>query len=193
MTERGRTDKDMNLRRETKILAVSSMLAALSIVIQWAGALIQIGSYTAALFSGLLLVPVLDLGGMRYGVVFYGAVSALSWILMPDKEIPVVYMLLCLSPLLHPLLRKKLPRLTARLVEILVFIGICLAAYPLISMVFMMSDLEAEFQMSGNLVELGFIGVSTIIFILFQLCCAKTEKWWAHFKKSNKFLGGISL
>lgn len=175
----------MDSRKKTKLLATASVLTALAIVLQWLGAATQIGSYTAGLLSGLLLIPMIDLGGIRYGAVTYAATTILSWVLIPDKEIPVVYMLLGFAPLIDPFLSKKLQGIEKEAVKTLLFILLCMITYPLIAKIFLMADLEKEFQMASSLVEIGFIGISTLIFILFLRCCKVVKKQWKKYKQIN--------
>lgn len=171
------------IHNTSKKIALCGILVALSIVLQWLGAITQIGSYLAAVFSGLCLIPINEESGIKYSSMVFTATTILSWLFIPDKEIPIVYCLFCF-PLLfqYSLSKTRFPKFMQRLIQYGIFLCLILIIYPLVSKIFMMEDLANEFSMTANLVKFGFIGVTSIIFLLFINIYNKGLIYWRNHK-----------
>ena len=109
----------------TRAVALCGVIAALSIVLMAVGGLLGIGLYAAPMLAGLCLLPAGRFLGVKYHVMLWLVVSALSFLLVPDVEQNLMF--LCLFgcyPILRPALQ-RLPRMLRPLCRLL-FSGRCL-------------------------------------------------------------------
>ena len=96
------------MRKSTKKLTVSAMLAALSVVLMLAGALIEVMDLSiAALASFAVIFAILELGG-AYPYMIFSSVSVLGMLLLPSK-LPALYYLLFFG--WYPIMKYPLERL----------------------------------------------------------------------------------
>lgn len=169
----------------THALAMAGLMTALAIVLQQLGAITQVGSYLAAFLSGLTLIPVLETGGIRYGWSVFAATLILSSLFVTDKEIPVMWLLICPYPLFLPAIRKYIGNHTLqKLASFFIFLCIALLSYPVIIRIFMLKDLAAETSLTSWLVGVGFFGITSLFFILYQKLYALAEKRWRKFSRT---------
>ena len=170
---------------KTHNLALAGLMTALAIMIQQIGTITQIGSYTAAVFSGLILIPVMDLGKRQYGIGTFFAVLFLSIFIVADKEIPLMWFLICSSPIIRDLLRKHIENQTLQLIlTYLAFLILSILTYPIILRVFLLEDLAQEAGLPGNLIAIGFFGTTSLIFFLYQLIYKLSEQKWRKLSKN---------
>lgn len=104
------------MRKKTKKLTVSAMLAALSVVVMLAGSIIEVMDLSvAALASFAVIFAILELGG-AYPYMIFASVSILGMLLLPSK-LPALYYLLFFG--WYPLVKYPLERLNVWLSQIL--------------------------------------------------------------------------
>ena len=78
--------------KETKKLAAGAMMSALCVVIMLLGAVIDLGTYAAALLAGVAMIPYGQKYGCRYQLMVFTASAALSFMLVPNIEQNLMYM-----------------------------------------------------------------------------------------------------
>lgn len=165
--------------KQIHALAMAGLMTALAVVLQQLGAITQAGSYLAALLSGLTLIPVLETGGIRYGWGIFAATLILSSLFVADKEIPVIWFLVCPYPLFLPMIRKHIGNHTLQgLASYLIFLCAVLLTYPIIFRIFMLEDLAAETGLANWLVSIGFFGITSLFFFLYRKLYTLAEKRW---------------
>ncbi len=105
----------------TKKLAMCAMLAALGVVMLYAGALIEVIDISMAVIASLLcVVAVIEYGGGAPWMI-YGVTSVLSVLLLPNKTPAVLYALFFgFYPILKERFEKK-PRVFAWVMKLLTF------------------------------------------------------------------------
>ena len=79
------------MNRNTRRVAVGGMMTALATAILMLGGVIPAATFCGPALAGLLLVPVLIEGGIRYALGAWLAVSALGLMLCADKEAALLY------------------------------------------------------------------------------------------------------
>ncbi|MCQ2431580.1 MAG: hypothetical protein MJ175_03135 [Clostridia bacterium] len=94
--------------KKSKKIALSAILSALSVLILFAGAVIDVLSMTAAAFASLFIIIIMIEVGMPYPVLVWGVTSALSLILLPNKLPAIMYFLICG---IYPILKAQFERL----------------------------------------------------------------------------------
>ena len=84
----------MKGKNSSKNIAVSALLAALGVVLLYAGSLLQVLDLSlAAIASMLVTFAVIELGGV-YPILIYAVTSAISLLILPDKFGATVYLLI---------------------------------------------------------------------------------------------------
>lgn len=129
-----------------KKMAISGMLAALSMVIMCMGGLIPVATYVCPMLCMVLGCFVLRICGSRFAWTWYAAVSILSLLLAPDKEAAAVYVFLGY----YPLIKAFLERIRfSWIFKFLYFNVAVLTMYALLIFVMGLGELYAEFSSAG--------------------------------------------
>lgn len=129
-----------------KKIAVSGMLAALSMVIMCMGGLIPVATYVCPMLCMVLGCFVLRICGKRFAWTWYAAVSILSLLLAPDKEAAAVYVFLGYYPLIKAFLEKLR---FSFVLKLLYFNAAVFVMYALLIFVMGLGELYAEFTSAG--------------------------------------------
>ena len=96
------------IRKRTKYLTVSAMLAALGVVILSLGAVIEVLDVTTAVMASILIIyAVIELGG-AYPWLVWLSTSVLAMILLPQKTPAIFY---ALFAGFYPIVKEKLEKL----------------------------------------------------------------------------------
>ena len=98
----------MGHRSRTSRIALCGVLGALSVAILSMGSLIPLATYCAPMLAGIALIPVLAECPERYAWMTWAAAALLGLLLVPDRELALVYALV-LGP--YPMLKRRIDRL----------------------------------------------------------------------------------
>lgn len=146
-----------------KKMAISGVLAALSVAVMSFGGMIPIATYVCPLMSIILGCVVFRLCGRRYGWTWYIAVSLLSILLGPDKEAAAVYLFMGY----YPLIKVYLDRLPfSWLFKFLYFNAVVIVLYSVLIFLFGLGDLYVEFKNAGIIGGAVLFVLGNITFIL---------------------------
>ena len=97
-----------NPKNKTRILALCSLFSALGVIILYMGALIEVIDLTMAVVASLLVIlAVIEFGG-AYPWLIYAVTSLLSFLLLPNKFVVLVYVAFAGF---YPILKSMLERL----------------------------------------------------------------------------------
>lgn len=121
--------------KHTHAIALCGVTTALAVALMAVGGLLGIGLYAAPMLAGLCLLPAGRHLGLKYHLLLWLAVSALSFFLVPDIEQNLMF--LCLFgcyPILRPALQ-RLPRLPRLLCKLLFFNAVSVALEALVLLV----------------------------------------------------------
>ena len=121
--------------KHTHAIALCGVTTALAVALMAVGGLLGIGLYAAPMLAGLCLLPAGRHLGLKYHLLLWLAVSALSFFLVPDVEQNLMF--LCLFgcyPILRPALQ-RLPRLPRLLCKLLFFNAVSVALEALVLLV----------------------------------------------------------
>lgn len=117
------------IRRRTRSIALSAILAAVAVIVMLLGGLIPLSTYACPMICCLICFAVYAYCGSRMAWCWYLTVCFLSMLLGPDPE--AVAVLVCLG--FYPIIRTKINRLRFRLLlKLLIFnIAICIICLSL--------------------------------------------------------------
>lgn len=112
---------------KTRVLALCSIFSALGVIILYLGSLIEIIDLSMAVVASLLVViAVIEIGGI-YPWLIYAVTSLISFLLLPNKFVAVVYLAFAGF---YPILKAKIERvkgIVCALIKLGVF-NLCLLA-----------------------------------------------------------------
>lgn len=98
--------------RKSWAMAYCGMAAALCVALMLLGAVVPVLMFIAPAVASLLIATVCMECGMKMALTAYGAVSLLSLLFVPDKEVALVFVfLLGYYPLVKPKLERIRPKL----------------------------------------------------------------------------------
>ena len=103
--------------RKSWAMAYCGMAAALSVALMLLGAVVPVLMFVAPAAASLLIATVCMECGMKMALTAYGAVSLLSLLFVPDKEVALVFVFLLGY---YPLVKPKFERIRPKLLR-----GVC--------------------------------------------------------------------
>ena len=107
--------------KETRMIAAGAMMSALCVVIMLLGAVVDLGTYAAALLAGVALMPYGQKYGRKYQLMAFAVSAALSFMLVPNIEQNLMFLgFYGWYPILWPSLQ-KLPKSFGYLAKFVVF------------------------------------------------------------------------
>ena len=120
-------------RSKSWAMAYCGMAAALSVAMMLMGAVFPIAMFIAPAVASFLIATVCVECGRTMALTAYGAVSLLSLLFVPDKEVALTFVfLLGYYPLAKPYFEKIRPALLRTVCKLLLCNGAVLAMYGLV-------------------------------------------------------------
>ena len=106
--------------RKSWAMAYCGMATALCVALMLLGAVVPVLMFIAPAVASLLIATVCMECGMKMALTAYGAVSLLSLLFVPDKEVALVFVfLLGYYPLVKPKLERIRPKLLRGMCKLL--------------------------------------------------------------------------
>lgn len=146
-----------------KGIALSSMLAAVSLVIMCLGGLIPFATYVCPMLCALVGYLVLRFCGRKLAWVWYVVVSILSLLMGPDKEAAGVFVVLGYYPILKPIFdRSRFQWLW----KLLLFNGAVTLLYAVVLRILGLEAVSEEFTEFGTWGLIIMLTLGNVTFIL---------------------------
>ena len=157
-------------------MAYCGMAAALSVALMLLGAVFPIAMFIAPAVASFLIATVCVECGKTMALTAYGAVSLLSLLFVPDKEVALTFVfLLGYYPLAKPYFERIRPALLRVVCKLLLCNGGILAMYGL---VLLLAALNFGFVKLDDVKEVG-IYLTGIFPLLFVPAAAGVMELWA--------------
>lgn len=164
-------------KRNSIRIALGGLLGALSLVMMLSGSILPLATFLAPTISGVLLVPVAIEFGMGTGLVLYAAVSILSFFMVPDKEMALVFIFFLGY---YPLIKPKLDSIRAKMLcycaKLAAFNLSVVAMYCLILYVFPIPYLVAEMKQWGVLFAVVLLVCGNVTFVIYDIALVRFER-----------------
>lgn len=148
---------------------MSGVLCGLAVVLMLSGSIIPFATFCAPALSGLLMIPIAMECGMRFGWISYLAVSILSILLVPDKEMAAIFLFILGY---YPMLKAYLHRIKSKILRILakaaVFNGAILAMYSILLFVFPVQALVQEFSSTAKPMLVALLLMGNLCFWIYD-------------------------
>lgn len=158
------------MRRNTRELALTSMLSALAVVLLSLGGVVPLATYAAPVLASVTLLVARE--ECRPG---YAVSAALGLLLSPDKEGALLYAFLGYYPLLKPkldALRPRLLRLGAKLLLCVLAVG---AMYALLLFVFRLDAVVEEFAATAPALLWATAALGAAVFLAYDLALERLQ------------------
>ena len=137
-------------RSKSWAMAYCGMAAALSVAMMLMGAVFPIAMFIAPAVASFLIATVCVECGRTMALTAYGAVSLLSLLFVPDKEVALTFVfLLGYYPLAKPYFEKIRPALLRAVCKLLLCNGAVLAMYGLVLLLVPAGSIAEELAHHG--------------------------------------------
>ena len=146
-----------------KGVALSSMLAAVALVIMCLGGLIPLATYVCPVLCALVGALVLHFCGRKLAWLWYIVVSILCLLMCPDKEAAGVFLVLGYYPILKPVFERSRLRW---LWKLLLFNGAVAMLYAVLLRILGLDATSEEFAEFGKWGLIVLLVLGNITFIL---------------------------
>lgn len=156
-------------------MALCGVLCALAVAVMLLGGAIGVGTFAAPVLAMAALLPVLEECGPKAAGTAYAAAAILALLLVPDRELALVYAAFGWYPILRPRIARipsRLLRLAARLA---VCNGVILALYGL---VLRLLGLTADLAGASWRLELALLVLGNLVFLLLDRALDRLTALW---------------
>lgn len=153
------------MKRSTKAMALSAVLAALALALMFLGGVLPFASIACPVLASLVLIPVYAECGRKWSLLWYAAVGILALFIAPTKESAILFVFFGY----YPMLRKYLNRLPLRLVwKLLYFNLVVVLAYGLMIHVLQLQEVTAEFADVGKWMLVVMLLLANVSFVVYD-------------------------
>ncbi|MEG0780535.1 MAG: hypothetical protein RRY95_01185 [Oscillospiraceae bacterium] len=174
------------MRRKSRQLAFCGVLAALSIVLMLLGSIVPFATFCCPILAMLALLPILEEWGARRAALCYAAISLLSLLLVPDKEVALFYLFYGGYPVLRPTLDRIRPGPLRVLTKLLTFNAATLALYWVVLHLFQLTAVLAEFAALSRAMLAAMLLMGNVTFLLLDIVLRRMT--WLYRAKLRKKL-----
>ena len=155
--------------RKSWAMAYCGMAAALSVALMLLGAVVPVLMFIAPAVASLLIATVCVECGRTMALTAYGAVSLLSLLFVPDKEVALVFVFLLGY---YPLVKPRFERIHLPLVRVLCKLLLCngavLAMYGLVLLLVPAGSISQELKTTALVVSLATLAMGNVAFLLYD-------------------------
>lgn len=170
------------MRSQARSTALCGLLAALSIVFLMMGSLIPAALYACPILAMAALLPIRERFGRKSALTTYAAVSLLAILLVPDKELALLYAFFGWYVPLQPVLDRLHPRSVQILIKLALANLATVTLYSLLVFVFQMQEVIEELEELNALWLTILLLSANCLFVLTDILLHKlARKWNARF------------
>ena len=155
--------------RKSWAMAYCGMAAALSVALMLLGAVVPVLMFIAPAVASLLIATVCVECGRTMALTAYGAVSLLSLLFVPDKEIALIFtVLLGYYPLIKPKFDRIRPRALQLVYKLLLCNAAVLAMYGLLLVIVPAGSVSQELRTTALAMTLLTLAMGNVAFALYD-------------------------
>lgn len=161
----------MNSRR----MALCGVLSALAVVVLLLGGAIGIGTFAAPVLAMAALLPVLEECGPKAAGTAYAAVAVLALLLVPDRELALVYA----GFGWYPILRPRVARISSRLLRLICRLAVCNAVLVVLyGLLLRIMGLTADLSGASRAMNAALLAMGNLVFLLLDLVLERMTALW---------------
>ena len=155
--------------RKSWAMAYCGMAAALCVALMLLGAVVPVLMFIAPAVASLLIATVCVECGKTMALTAYGAVSLLSLLFVPDKEVALIFVfLLGYYPLAKPKFERIRPAVLRIVCKLLLCNGAVLAMYGLVFLLVPAGSISQELRTTALAVSLATLAMGNVAFVLYD-------------------------
>lgn len=155
--------------RKSWAMAYCGMAAALSVALMLLGAVVPVLMFIAPAVASLLIATVCVECGKTMALTAYGAVSLLSLLFVPDKEVALVFVfLLGYYPLVKPRFERIRPALLRGAAKLALCNGSILLLYGLVLLLVPGGSISQDLKATALAVSLTTLAMGNVAFLLYD-------------------------
>ncbi len=176
--------------KQSSKCAIGGIVSALSLVLMISVAVIPFLTYALPAVAGVLIIFIVCEIDRKWAFGVYCTVAILGLLLVPDKEVAVMYLALFgYYPILKSVIESKCPIVLEWIVKIFLFVATMAGSYFL--MIKFMGVTIDETEEFGMMAYPLLLGMGAFAFIMYDIALTKmitlyTKKWQKHFKRYFK-------
>ena len=168
------------MRLQARRTALCGLLAALSVVFLMMGSLIPAALYACPILAMLALLPVREEFGRSTALTAYAAVSILAVLLVPDKELALLFVFFGWYPPVQPLLDRIRPRILQAAVKLILANAAAVLLYSLLMWVFHLESVTEELKGITGAMLAVLLFCANILFVLTDIVFHRIAFLWNH-------------
>ena len=168
------------MRLQARRTALCGLLAALAVVFLMMGSLIPAALYACPILAMLALLPVREEFGRSTALTAYAAVSILAVLLVPDKELALLFVFFGWYPPVQPLLDRIRPRILRAAVKLILANGAAVLLYSLLMWVFQLASVTEELKDITGAMLTVLLLCANILFVLTDIVFHRIAFLWNH-------------
>lgn len=158
--------------KQSSKCAIGGILSALSLVLMISVAIIPFLTYALPAVAGTLIVLMVIETDKKWAFGVYAAVAILAMILVPDKEVAVMYLAFFgYYPILKSAVESKLNNALGWIIKIATFLVTIVLSYVL--MINLMGVTVDEIEEFGIVAVPMLLGMGTFAFIMYDIALTK--------------------
>lgn len=167
-------DIRQSARYKSRRMALCGLLGALSVLVLLLGSIVPFATFCCPILAMVVMVPVVTEYDTKTALLYYAAVAILGIILVPDKEVTLIYAFLGYYPAIREKLNGAIRGTVLRtLVKLVMFLISVVTMYALAIYLFQMGDLASEFQTTSLMVLLAMLVLGCALFLLCDVVLAR--------------------
>ena len=168
------------MRLQARRTALCGLLAALAVVFLMMGSLIPAALYACPILAMLALLPVREEFGRSTALTAYAAVSILAVLLVPDKELALLFVFFGWYPPVQPLLDRIRPRILQAAVKLILANAAAVLLYSLLMWVFHLASVTEELKGITGAMLAVLLFCANILFVLTDIVFHRIAFLWDH-------------
>ena len=166
------------MKASSRRTALCGMLAAVSVVLLMMGSLIPAALYACPILAMAALLPLRETFGRGAALTTYAAVSVLAVLLVPDKELALLYVFFGWYVPLQPVLDKLHPRLLRGAVKLALANLAMLTLYSLLIFVFQLQSVLEDLEGMSTLWLTLLLLSANCLFVLTDILLHRLARKW---------------
>lgn len=156
-------------------MALCGVLCALAVALMLLGGAVGVGTFAAPVLAMAALLPVLEECGPKAAGTAYAAAAILALLLVPDRELALVYAAFGWYPILRP----RVARIPSRALRIAVRLAVCNAVIlALYGLVLRLLGLTADLAGASWRLELALLALGNLVFLLLDRALDRLTALW---------------
>lgn len=168
------------MRLQARRAALCGLLAALAVVFLMMGSLVPAALYACPILAMLALLPVREEFGRSTALTAYAAVSILAVLLVPDKELALLFVFFGWYPPVQPLLDRIRPRVLQAAVKLILANAAAILLYSLLMWVFQLASVTEELKGITGAMLAVLLLCANILFVLTDIVFHRIAFLWNH-------------